>query len=246
MLTNQIYKQPERKNNMAKVIGVLIIGIFIALIALASVSAASITVSRLTYDYKVGSQIDIKNPCYYNGANCPPTTTCAITVYDPNNAIIINNQQMTYSTAFFNYTLPDANYSIGSYKCDMVCTYAGVSGSQRFYLDIGSGGNMGLFLILALASLLLLLVGYLMENEYIGFISSTLFILTGLYALIYGVGNLSNLYTTGIGWVALGLGILFMMASAYSAIANGGFFKRDGGFEDSLDSDNWGSSGTWG
>jgi len=247
MLNNQIYKQSERKNSMARIIGIMLIGIFIALIALSSVSAANVAISRLAYNYQVGSQIAIKNPCYYNGANCPVSTTCTITVYNPDNAVIVDNQPMTYNPAFFNYTLPDSNYTIGSYKCDMVCTYSGVSGSQRFYLDIGTGGNQALFIILAITSLLLLLVAVLLRNNYLGFISSALFIVTGLYVLIYGVGNFlgGSLYTNAIGWIALGLGIFFMIASAYSAIAEGGLFYSEEG-EDSLDSDSWGSSGSWG
>jgi len=241
-MTNQIYKQPERKNNMARVIGIVIVGMFIALIALASVSASSISISRLTYNYKINTIVDVRNPCYYNGANCPPPTTCTITVYDPDNAIIINNQQMTYNTAFFNYTLPYANYSIGSYKADMVCTYSGISGSQRFYLDIGTGGNQTLFIILSIGSLLLLLMAFMLKNNYIGFIASTLFILTGLYALIYGVGDLlGNMYTTAIGWIFLGLGIFFMIAAAYSTINEGGLFGDGEEREDSLSDDVWGT-----
>lgn len=241
MLTNQIYKQPERRNSMARVMGIVIVMMFLVLITLTSVSAADIKISRLTYDYTVGSQIDIKNPCYYNGNNCPLTTTCSITVYNPDNAVIVNNQPMTYGGAFFNYTLPYGNYTVGSYKCDMVCTYSGVSGSQRFYLDIGTGGSQSLFIILTIGSLLLLLMAFVLKNNYIGFIASTLFILTGLYALIYGAGGfLSNMYTTAIGWIFLGLGIFFMIAAAYSAIAEGGLFYSEQG-EDSLDSDTWGA-----
>lgn len=241
MLTNQIYKRPERRNSMARIMGLLLLGIFIVLIGSFTVSAADISISRLAYDYKTNSVIDIKNPCYYNGANCPAGATCTITVYDPNNLVIVNNQPMTYGASYFNYTLPGTNYSIGSYRCDMVCTYSGVSGSQSFYLDVGTGGSQSLFIILALSSLLLLAVAMVLKNNYVGFICSTLFILTGLYALIYGAGNLlGNMYTTAIGWVALGLGLFFMIASAYSAIAEGGLFYSEE-HEDSLYSDTWGA-----
>lgn len=242
-MTNQIYKQAKPKNNMAKVIYMFFIGLFLAAIMfLTSVSAASISISRVSYDYTVGSVIDIKNPCYYNGNNCPAGTNCTITVYDPDNQVIVNNQPMIYNTSYFSYTLPSANYSIGSYKCDMVCSYSGISGSQRFYLDIGSGGDMGLFLILAFASIILLAVALVMQNEYIGFIAGALFIMTGLFSLIYGIGNLSNMYTNAIGWVSLGLGIMFLVAAGYSAAAGSGLFSgRDGAFEDSLESDTWGT-----
>lgn len=219
-------------------IGVYVLVMFVLM---SFVSAGDISISRLAYDYKTNTVIDIKNPCYYNGNNCPVGTTCSITVYDPNNQVIINNQPMTYTPSYFNYTLPGTNYSIGSYRADMVCTYSGVSGSQSFYLDVGTGGSQNLFLILAFTSLLLLGTAIFLKNNYIGFISSTVFILTGLYSLIYGMGNLlGNMYTTAIGWVALGLGIFFMIASAYSAVAEGGLFYSEEG-EDSLYSDTWGA-----
>jgi hypothetical protein len=249
MLTNQIYKPEQRGNNMTKNIKkifiLLAIDLLITLLlflgASSFVSAADISISRVAYDYKQGSVIDIMNPCYYNGANCPVGTNCSITVYDPDNQVIVNNQPMTYGASFFNYTLPYANYSIGSYKCDMVCTYSGTSGSQRFYLDIGTGGSQSLFIILSIASIVLLILAILLKNNYIGFIASTLFILTGLYVLIYGVGNfLSDMYTTGIGWIFLGLGILFMIAAAYAAIAEGGLFYSEESDNDSLYSDTWG------
>ena len=224
MLTNQIYKEPRRKDTMAKIflISIMIVTLIASIVA---ASAADISISRLVYQYKVNTQIAIKNPCYYNGNNCPPVTLCNLTVYDPNNAIIVDNQIMTYNPTYFNYTLPNNNYSIGSYKCDMVCSYAGTSGSQRFYLDVGSGGNMSLFIILAIASILVLGVAVFMQNEYIGFASGALFISTGLFSLIYGIGELSNFYTSSVGYVSLGLGIMFLVAAGYSAAAGSGLFS---------------------
>jgi hypothetical protein len=243
MLNNQIYKELKPKNGMPRIFGMFIFAVLILTLLTGAVSASGISISKLTYNYKIGSEIKIMNPCYYNGANCPSTTLCNITVYqeDPNNVIIVDNQPMTYNPSFFNYTLPGNNWSTGAYKCDMVCTYNSLSGSQRFYLNIGSGGNLTIFIILAIASFLVLIAGIYLQNEYIGFISSVLWIATGLYVLIFGLVDLENLYTQSLGWVSLGLGLVFLLSSAYSAISNGGFFKQDGAFEDALDSDSWGS-----
>jgi hypothetical protein len=101
-------------------------------------------------------------------------------------------------------------------------------------------GNVYLFLILIFSSFLVLAVAIVMENEYIGFISASLFIVTGLFVIVYGIGNFLNMYTDSVGWVSLGLGLFFLISSAYAAIAKGGFFDP-GGVLDSLDSDNWGS-----
>ena len=231
---NQVYKQSKPMNKMAlKILPALIL----VFIMITTVSAAT-----SSYQYKIGSSIDIKNPCYFSGTYCTASATCALTVYNPDNLVIVNNQQMTYGGAYFNYTLPGNNYTVGLYKCDMTCTQSALSGSQTFYIEIQTGGNLGLFLILAIASFVLLIFAIWMQNEYMGFISGALFILTGLFSIIYGIGDLSNMYTNGIGWVMLGLGIMFLGAAGYSAAEGSGLFSgKDGAFEDSLDSDTWGT-----
>lgn len=216
----------------------LVISFILALTAFSS----SVFAIEASYTYKLHNNIDIKNPCYFNGTYCLSTAVCNITVYDPDNLIIVNNRAMTYQTSYFNYTLPTGNYTIGLYKNDMVCTQSGISGAQTFYFEIITGGNLGLFIVLAISSVLMLGVAIVMKNEYVGFVSGALFIMTGLFAIIYGVGNLSNLYTDSIGYVSLGLGIMFLVAAGYSAAEGSGLFSGDeGGYEDSLDSDTWGS-----
>jgi hypothetical protein len=137
MLDNKKYKVGISNNNISKARIFLFVMIFTLLISM--VSADELISLKPTYNYKFGNIVDIKNPCYFNGANCPSTALCNITVYNPDNSILVDNQQMTYNPTYFNYTLPDTNYSMGSYTCDMGCTFGGNSGTQRFYLNIGTG-----------------------------------------------------------------------------------------------------------
>ena len=232
---NQIYKQSNTSNSM---ISKMLVSLLIFSFFITSVSAI-----EASYIYQVNTgEIEVKNPCYLNGAFCSAGATCRITIYDPTNTIIVNNQLMDYHTSYWNYTLPPQNdsYMIGFYKSDMSCTDTGNSGSETFWFEVKTGGNMGLFLIMALASFVLLFTAIVMTNEYLGFATGALFILTGLFSIIYGVGDLANMYTNSIGYVSLGLGLFFLFAAAYSAISDGGFFKPDG-HEDSLDSDTWGA-----
>ena len=66
-----------------------------------------ITVSAIeaSYFYSPYEEISIKNPCYYNGSYCSSSATCNITVYDPNNIILVNNKAMTNKVSYFNYSL---------------------------------------------------------------------------------------------------------------------------------------------
>ena len=220
---------------------IIIIIAALMMLGLSTVSAIGFPIVP-SYQYQVYSEINIKNSCYFNSTFCPATTTCNITVYNPNNDVIVNNKNMTYGGAYFEYIIPDSgNLSVGFYKCDMICTNGGYSGTESFYIEIITGGNISLFIILAIASILILIFAIAMQNEYLGFISGALFIVTGLYSIIYGVAGLANMYTDAIGYVALGLGIMFLAAAGYSAAAGSGLFSgRDGNFEDSLSDDVWG------
>jgi hypothetical protein len=48
-----------------------------------------------------------------------------------------------------------------------------------------------------------------------GFISSIIFLLLGIYTMIYGFNNTIDMYTRGTALVFLGIGMFVMFASAY-------------------------------
>ena len=196
-----------------------------------------------SYVYSKNTEISIKHPCFYSGTYCNSSTECNISIYDPKSNLIVDNKEMTFNNAYYNYTLP-GNQSIGSYRCDMTCSDATVtSGAQTFYIEVETGGSLSLFLILAFSSVIIFGFAIWMENEYLGFIGTSIFVMSGLFSIIYGIGELSNVYTNSIGWTLLGLGLFFLISSAYSAIANGGFLKP-GEFTDSLENDLY--SDVWG
>jgi len=201
----------------------------------------------VAYTYKVSNEINVKNPCFNNGTYFSSGATCNITIFDTLNALIVNDQGMTNQLNFFNYTMDNGNvtWPQGRYRATMVCLDGGKGGSQTFLFDINSNGqstntNLTIFIVLALASVLILLAALLVENEYLGFISGALFVVTGLFVIIYGIGNWSNMYTDAVGWVTLGLGLLFLLAAAYGAISSNKTVFAGGDFEDSLDADVWG------
>jgi hypothetical protein len=49
----------------------------------------------------------------------------------------------------------------------------------------------------------------------IGFISSVVFLILGVYLMIYGFDGITNLYTQTAGISVLGLGIITMFSAAY-------------------------------
>ena len=76
--------------------------------------------------------------------------------------------------------------------------------------------NFKLFIILMIVSISLFILAYFLESEWLVFLSGIIWILTGMYGMIYGIGNLSNLYTQAISVVFLVTGFVFILGSIYN------------------------------
>lgn len=93
--------------------------------------------------------------------------------------------------------------------------------------------SLSIFIILIISSLSIILLGIVIGNEYIGFIGGALMIISGVYSMIYGIGNLSDTWTQAISYVIIGLGLIFEISAGYSAVAGSGLMSRiRGGEED--------------
>jgi hypothetical protein len=173
--------------------------------------------------------------CDVDGAPCNDTlVNCFLTVRDPDSNYILNSVSMVVEdNGDATYTIPGANLTQIStaYSGKVYCTNGAVSSTEAFDMEInGTGDDRGnsLFIILAIASLLVIGLAVISENEYIGFMGGALFIMTGIYALIYGIGNLANMYTQAIAYVSIGLGFLFFVAAGYKAAdGNVSFSSQD-------------------
>jgi hypothetical protein len=132
---------------------------------------------------------------------------------------------------FYNYTFSDTTLPLGIYRNSMYCSDGINSGSEIFYFRINQTGDnrtSTLFLILALGSVIVLGFGVLFQNEYIGFIAGGLFIVTGVYVMIYGFADLSDMYTRAIAYVSIGLGLIFEVAAGYKVAEETGLTERAG------------------
>lgn len=177
--------------------------------------------------FKSNAPIDLKMSCIVNGTYCAPTASCNLTVVKPSGEVILNNMPTTNQVSYYNYSLPGQD-TLGDYGSKLVCydPVAGFSGSQDFIFTITSTGKAGgsslmLVLILFGAGIFLFALALKMHNEYVGFAAGGVFLTTGVYIMIYGLGVLSDFYTRAIAYVALGFGLLILIAAAYDAIDMG-------------------------
>lgn len=169
------------------------------------------------------------NTCVNLWQTCPDCTFVNISeVIYPNTTVATSMVQMTKTGTAYNYsfckTQPTGEYvykTFGNSAANGVCT-------QNVKFEITPGGNIFLFMILALLSLLLLILAFVAENEWLGFLAGTLFIITGVYAMIYGVASLSSLYTRAIAFTFIGLGIIFEVAAGYKVAEQAKGFSSAG------------------
>jgi hypothetical protein len=101
----------------------------------------------------------------------------------------------------------------------------------------GNNNNYAIPLFLGLGAFILLIFAFVLKNNYLGFMTGTLFIILGIYTIVYGLGIMSDFYTNALAYVCLGLGLFIFLASAYSAIneTNINLFKMGRGDDDDED-----------
>jgi disulfide bond formation protein DsbB len=65
------------------------------------------------------------------------------------------------------------------------------------------------------SSLVLLLLAFIFKNYIFAIISGFAFLGTGVYGMIFGFGNMTNLYTRIISYIIIGLGIILTIVSSF-------------------------------
>ena len=127
---------------------------------------------------------------------------------------------MTRNNSFYQYNATTV-LNNGLYKYDMSCKSGSLAGADSGYFLVSpTGDNRGFSLLFFIAATggLIILFSILIKNEYFGFIGGTLVLVSGVYALIYGINNLGDLYTRSIGFTLVGLGAIFTIVAGYEIV----------------------------
>jgi hypothetical protein len=90
--------------------------------------------------YKAREVANIKVPCLNNESYCSPSAVCSITILDGLDNVLVNNQNMTNSNSYFNYSFSNTNNS-GVYKAQIVCSDGGENGYSLFNFKITENGK---------------------------------------------------------------------------------------------------------
>lgn len=185
-------------------------------------------ISADTETYQVNQNVDLRFTCTSNGAIPSAASTFNITVNYPNGSTFINNKKATaLGNGAFNYTV--LFRETGLYKVQMFCYDGSSSYSNEGYYDITPTGkiqtsisNNPILIILGILGIGLIIFGVVKGLSWLGFIGSIILILLGVYTMIYGFNSTIDIYTRGTALAIIGLGFIFMFASAYDWAFGGG------------------------
>ena len=176
--------------------------------------------------HQINQDIDLRFTCTSNG-EIPVGALFNISISYPNGSAFINNKQASeIANAIFNYT---TNFPItGLYKVEMVC----IDGTNTYlnsgWYDLTPTGveqtsilDNPLLLIMGAIGIVILIFSMVYGMPFMGFIASVIFILLGIYTMLYGFNNTIDMYTRGTALVIVGIGIFVMFASAYDWVFGG-------------------------
>lgn len=142
---------------------------------------------------------------------CGNCTAMNLSVVNPRSEVVIpTNTVMTKTGTLYNYTFCNTSV-LGQYIYNTVGNPDGIMTTQPVNFVVtttgkNNGNTLPLFLLLG-AAIVLGFASYL-KNEYVGLLSGFLFIVSGVYMMIYGLGLFNDDYTRIISYVSLGVGLM--------------------------------------
>ena len=182
---------------------------------------------------KVAQDYDFEFHVYNisNGVPIVTNTNCSLHIYNSSGKHIYEGYTTALTHDFdYGFFIDGANFTVaGVYYYNILCfspqqqkdgaLLGGYDASVLYVTPTGitfnSVLNNPILLILGILALVLVLFGALKGIPWLGFIGSVLFILIGLYTMIYGFDNVTDLYTRSVALVLIGMGFIFMISSAY-------------------------------
>ena len=147
-------------------------------------------------------------------------TYCNITaIYYPNGTFAVSTPiNMTKRGTSFNASFCDTS-AAGQYivngDCDTV-----VWAYDFTVTPSGGDESLTIFLVAIIFAVSLLLIAFILKNYIFSFISGAAFIVAGIYAMIFGFGNVANDYTRMIAVVIIGIGLITSIISALDLLGD--------------------------
>ena len=141
---------------------------------------------------------------------------CNITAirYPINSTYALREVEMDKTGSTFNYTFCSTEI-LGTYIVEGICDDA----VWVYDFDITTNGkplSNQIPMYLLVAALVLFIGGISVHSPPAGFFSGLLFLMAGMYLMIYGFGAIADLYTQAFALIILAIGMLISIVAAYS------------------------------
>jgi hypothetical protein len=165
-------------------------------------------------------------------ASCSYNNISSVTY--PNSTIALGQVEMVKDGTSYSYNFCNTT-ALGRYIVNGFGDPGGVVENWAYDFDVTTTGQQSgntIPLFLAFAGFIIFIIAVLTRNLYIGFISGVVFIVLGIYMMIFGLGWTSDFYTQALSYIALGFGLLIFLSAAYEAITDTGIHLWRKGGED--------------
>ena len=193
---------------MKKIYLTLLIGVFL-------ISFASASIDHLG-TFKQNDCVDLLQTC----ATCTYNNITSIQLPNGTN----NYLEVVMVKTGGEYIYNTCSYSklVGEHKVNGHGDAGGIDTGWNYRYTVSPSGVIqdsiaknSVLLVLVILALIFLAIGAYYKLASFGFIGSILLILSGIYTMIYGFNNYTDLYTRGAAIALIGLGIVIMFVSAY-------------------------------
>lgn len=167
-----------------------------------------------------------KDTCYIIKQTCGNCTYVNLSSIEyPNGSIGLTNVALTYQgNTEYQYNCLNLNQR-GRF---IVNGYGDIDGVKTpFSYDILVGSSIWLWLTIICLAGFFLIMSIFGNTEFFLFISGCLFILSGIFGMIYGISTFNEIYTRGISFVSIGIGILLLVGSYLDFGSFGGNSQED-------------------
>jgi len=199
----------KSKVNMKKIFLTLILSIF--LIGMVSASLESLGTFKQNENVRI-TQV------------CSDSTKMNISsIAYPNSSVAISQVEMSSAgSGEFYYNFSDT-LMIGRYDVRGISDGTCAGTFATTFTITPSGGvenNTLFFIILILIASGLLVCSFIFDNYIFAFFSGISFLIAGVYGMIYGYGNITNLYTQMISLVIIGVGAITTIISGLDLLGS--------------------------
>jgi len=152
------------------------------------------------------------------------SVTCVLYVADSNGEVLFFDNVTYFPDGHWGIDISGNTFSnLGYHGYGIKCQSENLGGAlSGLWEVIPTEGeqNTSFFLIFILISAGLLIVSILTKNHIFSTISGFSFVITGMYSMIFGFANYTNIYSQMISVILIGFGSIVMLVSAYESVSD--------------------------